>query len=156
MGKIKKLQEKGTTILPMTVSDAVLMNSAEAGTLTAYVEKLKEGVDFITSIFGEDAEGDVFLKDREDGKARGLYTNSFLSARGKDSYVPGGDSPGDDDNGGGGSAGGGDLDVNQLWAELRAKDSSKVIDDSHISANIARSKDMAELREALMFKDIKG
>lgn len=155
MGKIKKLQEKGTTILPMTVSDAVLMNSAEAGTLTAYVEKLKEGVDFITSIFGEDAEGDVFLKDREDGKARGLWTNSFLSSRGKDSYVPGGDSSGDD-NGGGGSAGGVGLDVNQLWAELRTKDSSKVIDDSHISANIARSKDMVELREALLFKDIKG
>lgn len=155
MGKIKKLQEKGTTILPMTVSDAVLMNSAEAGTLTAYVEKLKEGVDFITSIFGEDAEGDVFLKDREDGKARGLWTNSFLSSRGKDSYVPGGDGSGDD-NGGGGSSSGGGLDVNRLWAELHAKDSSKVIDDSHISANIARSKDMAELREALLFKDLKG
>lgn len=58
--------------------------------------------------------------------------------------------------GGGGSSGSGGLDVNQLWAELRKKDNSKVIDDSHISVNIARSKDMAELREALLFKDIKG
>lgn len=43
---------------------------------------------------------------------------------------------------GGGSSGGGSLSPTELWAELTKADSTKVIDDSHISENIARTSDL--------------
>ena len=43
---------------------------------------------------------------------------------------------------GGGSSGGGSLSPTELWAELTKVDSTKVIDDSHISENIARTSDL--------------
>lgn len=84
MGKIKKLQDKGATILPLTVADAVLMNSRAEGTLTDYLAKIKDDIAFFSSLFGEDGNGDVYVKDRADGSARGLYSNGFISAKGKD------------------------------------------------------------------------
>lgn len=84
MAKIKRLQDKGLTILPLTVSDAVLMNDKEQGNLTAYLTQLRADLDFLLSLIGEDSNGDIYLKETADGKARGLYTNGFISARGKD------------------------------------------------------------------------
>lgn len=84
MAKIKRLQDKGLTILPLTVSDAVLMNDKEQGNLTAYLTRLRADLDFLLSLIGEDSNGDIYLKETADGKARGLYTNGFISARGKD------------------------------------------------------------------------
>lgn len=43
---------------------------------------------------------------------------------------------------GGGSSSGGSLSPTELWAELTKVDSTKVIDDSHISENIARTSDL--------------
>lgn len=43
---------------------------------------------------------------------------------------------------GGGGSGSGSLSPTELWAELTKADSTKVIDDSHISENIARTSDL--------------
>lgn len=43
---------------------------------------------------------------------------------------------------GGGGSGSGSLSPTELWAELTKVDSTKVIDDSHISENIARTSDL--------------
>lgn len=133
MGKIKKLQDKGATILPLTVADAVLMNSAEAGNLSTYLEALKSGVDFLLSIIGEDQAGDIFLKTK-DGMPRGFYTDGFVSAGGKSTT-----------EGGGGTGGG--LSVSQMWAELakKATSTSQIIDDSHIPSTVARITDLPDM-----------
>lgn len=83
MGKIKKLQDKGVTILPLTVADAVLMNSRADGTLTDYLAKIKDDIAFFSSLFGEDSNGDVYVKSKN-GIPRGFYSYGFISAGGAD------------------------------------------------------------------------
>lgn len=83
MAKIKKLQDKGSTILPLTVADAVLMNSRGAGNLTQYIAQLRADLDTLLSVIGIDSNGDVYLKPDANGKVRGFYTDGFISARGK-------------------------------------------------------------------------
>lgn len=133
MGKIKKLQDKGATILPLTVADAVLMNSAEAGNLSTYLEALKSGVDFLLSIIGEDQAGDIFLKTK-DGMPRGFYTDGFVSAGGKSAS----------EGGGGTGGGGGGLSLTDMWASLNgnidAYGKSKIHID-HIPLDVILSHD---------------
>lgn len=120
MGKIKKLQDKGATILPLTVADAVLMNSTEAGNLSTYLESLKSGVDFLLSIIGEDQAGDIFLKTK-DGMPRGFYTEGFVSAGGKSTP-----------EGGGGTGG---ANLTQIWESLQGNNDTfkdRLINVAHI------------------------
>lgn len=103
MGKIKKLQDKGATILPLTVADAVLMNSRADGTLTDYLAKIKDDIAFFSSLFGEDSNGDVYVKSKN-GIPRGFYSYGFISAGGADTAS-------------GGTSGSG-ADLSAVWQSL--------------------------------------
>ena len=53
---------------------------------------LLEAVTELQSWFGKDDSGDIYIKNDENGRARGFYTNSFLSAGGKGESSSGGGS----------------------------------------------------------------
>ena len=79
----------------------------------------------VNDYFGVDADGNLYVKNN-----RGLYTNSFLSARGADAEA----------------GGGGGLDVSAMWAALAAG-TSEQINASHIP-ELSISK-IAGLQDAL-------
>ena len=138
MSFIHKIKKNGTTILPVTVSDAVLMNSEEAGNLTSYLEALQATIDMFLSWFEEDENKDIRVKG-----GKGLYSESFISAGGRDS------STGEITEG---------FNVQRMWDELRAKASSdkEIINDSHISSNIVRKSDLAKYvtEDDLMWRNV--
>lgn len=86
----------------------------------------------IPDYFEEDENGDIKVKDKDDGTTRGLWSPSFISSKGIDD-----------------TASGGSIDIVRMWEELAAKSSgdesySTIIDESHIPDTIARVSDLSD------------
>ncbi len=95
---------------------AVSYASGYEGFTTAWKNDIYDKVYAIFSWFEVDANGDIKTKDKpNNGGHRGFYSESFVSALGKND-----------------ASGSGGLDIDAMWSELMNIDNTKVIDISHI------------------------
>ena len=102
MAKIVVLEDKGNHVLPVTVTDAVRANDDSAN-LTELLDLLRSDIGAIAKLIGEDADGNVFVRRKEDGSARALYSFGAISTKGNSN----------DTSGGGGGA-----DLSAVWQSL--------------------------------------
>lgn len=102
MAKIVVLEDKGDHVLPMTVTDAVRANDDSAN-LTELLDSLRSDIGAIAKLIGEDADGNVFVRRKDDGTARALYSFGAISTKGNSN----------DSSGGGGGA-----DLSAVWQSL--------------------------------------
>lgn len=102
MAKIVVLEDKGNHVLPVTVTDAVRANDDSAN-LTELLDSLRSDIGAIAKLVGEDADGNVFVRRKEDGTARALYSFGAISTKGDSN----------DSSGGGGGA-----DLSAVWQSL--------------------------------------
>lgn len=124
--KIAGLQDE----LDNKLGTSSFSSSQWAAINSTITEEKLTAIEKITALFGIDSDGNVYVTGN-----RGLYSNSFISARGKD---------------GSGSAGGGSADLQSVWTSLStATDAFKGvrIDSAHIpSLGIGK---IAGLQDAL-------
>ena len=112
--RLRALGIHGSTVSGTASSDYLALKAAfsshAADSDIHVTAEEKAAWDLVASLFGVDANGDIYPKDN-----RGFWTNSFLSARGADAEA----------------GGGGGLDVTAMWAALAAG-TSEQINASHI------------------------
>ena len=117
MAKIVVLEDKGNHVLPVTVTDAVRAND-DSASLTELLESLRSDIGTIAKLIGEDADGNVFVRRKEDGTARALYSFGAISTKGNSN----------DSSGGSGGA-----DLSAVWQSLTTNTDSFA--DLKINAN---------------------
>lgn len=122
------------------------LNKQTQGTIEAYrrtQEAVNEGLAKVADMWTFHDEDTIISK-------YNVASAKAISARGVDKTQG--------EGGGGSGEGEGGLDVSQLWNELRASDSSKIIDESHIPSSIMRKSEASDFltKEDLMWKNIRN
>ena len=105
----------GFSVSGSPVTKTGTLTFAYASGYEGFTTSLKEKIEALYSWFEVDANGDVKTKDTAGGHVRGFYTESFVSALGKNSQ--------------GGSS---TFDEDQMWEALGTNTTTKVIATSHI------------------------